>query len=111
MSSADSVVQTIGFNPCPNSAFVTVAPDVKSLDVIVPVLGDFECLFARVVYALWVLRVCEEHDNRQDLIAAFRRSWPCDVQSVDVARVDGLDDLSRGGGTGRENRTKRRKNV
>ena len=46
-----------------------------------------------MVYALWVLRVCEPNDNRQDLIAAFRRPWPCDVQPVDVARVDGLDDL------------------
>ena len=72
MSSVDSVVQTIGFNPCPNSAFVTVAPDVKSLDVIVPVLGDFECLFTRVVYALWVFWVGEEHDDGKDLIAAFR---------------------------------------
>ena len=98
MSSVDSVVQAVGFNPCPDSAFVTVTPDVKSLDVIVPVLGDFECLFTRIVYALRMLRVCEPYDDRQDLIAAFRRPWPCDVQSVNVARVDGLDDLPRSGG-------------
>ena len=48
----------------------------------------------RVVYVLRMLRIGEPHDNRQDLIAAFRCSRADDVQSVDVARVDGLDNLS-----------------
>ena len=40
--------------------------------------------------------VGEEHDDGKDLIAAFRRSWSCDIQSLDIARVDGFDDLSSG---------------
>ena len=92
----DVMGQTIGFDPCPDSAFVTVAPDVKPLDVFVPVSCRSECPVASVVYALWMLRVGKEHYDGQDLIAAFRCSWPCDVQPLGVARVDGLDDLSRG---------------
>ena len=98
MSSVDSVVQTVGFNPCPDAAFVTVTPDVKSLDVFVPVLDRLKCPVACVVYVLRVFWVGEPHDNGKDLIAALWRPWPCDVQSVNVARIDGLDDLPRSGG-------------
>ena len=98
MSSVDSVVQTVGFDPCPDSAFVTVTPDVKPFDVFVSALGDFEGLFASVVYALRVSRIGEPRDNRHHLIAAFRCSWTAYIQSVDVTRVDGLDDLPRSGG-------------
>ena len=88
MSSVDSVVQTLGFNPSPDSALVTVAPDVKSFDVFIPVLGDSERLLARVVYVLQMLWVGEPRDDGKDLIATFRRSWSCDIQPVDVAGVD-----------------------
>ena len=92
------MVESVGFNPSPNPTFIPITPDEKRVLILVPVLDRSKRPVTRVVYALWVLRVCEEHDNRQDLIAAFRRSWPCDVQSVDVARVDGLDDLPRSSG-------------
>ena len=49
-----------------------------------------------MVYVLRMLRIGEPHDNRQDLIAAFLRPRADDIQSVDVARVDGLDNLSSG---------------
>ena len=94
----DVVVQPIGFNPCPDAAFVAMTPPIQPFGIFIAALNRSKRPVTGVVYALWVLRVCEEHDNRQDLIAAFRRSWPCDVQSVDVARVDGLDDLPRSSG-------------
>ena len=88
----DVVVQPIGLDPGPDAAFVAVTPPIQSLDIFVPVLDRSKRPVASVVYALWVFWVGEEHDDGKDLIAAFRRSWPCDVQSVDVACVDGLDD-------------------
>ena len=91
-----SAVETIGFNPCPDEAFISIAPFEEIVRVAIPVSDFSEGNFASVVYTLRVLRIGEEHDNRQDLIAALRRPWPCDVQSVDVARVDGLDDLPSG---------------
>ena len=94
----DVVVQPIGFNPSPDTAFVAMTPAIQSLSVLVPISDWSECPVASVVYALWVSRIGEEHDDGKDLIAAFRRPWPGDVQSVDVARVDGLDDLSCSGG-------------
>ena len=89
----DVVVQSIGFNPCPDATFVAVTPPIQSLDIFVAVSHRSKRPVASVVYVLRMLRVCEPNDNRQDLIAAFRRSWPCDVQSVGVARVDGFGDL------------------
>ena len=89
----DVVVQSIGFNPCPDATFVAVTPPIQSLDIFVAVSRRSKCPVASVVYALRMFRIGEPHDDGKDLIAAFRQPWPCDVQSVDVARVDGLDDL------------------
>ena len=82
----DAVIETVCFNPSPNPAFVAMTPKVKPFFVNVTVFGKVKGSFASVINALWVFRVGEEHNDRQDLIAAFRRPWPCDVQSVDVAR-------------------------
>ena len=70
-----------------------MAPKIQFLLVIVAIFDYMICPVASVVYVLRMLWVCEPNDNRQDLIAAFRRPWPRDVQSFDIARVDGLDDL------------------
>ena len=88
------MVETIGLHPCPDAAFVPIAPDEEVVSVVIAVPDFSKGDFTRVMYALWVFRIGEEHDNRQDLIATFRRPWPCDVKPVGVARVDGLDDLS-----------------
>ena len=89
----DVVVQPIGFNPCPDAAFIAMTPPIQPFDIFVSALNRSKRPVTGVVYALWVSRIGEEHDDGKDLIAAFRRPWPCDVQSVDVTRVDGLDDF------------------
>ena len=94
----DVVVQPISFNPCPDAAFVAMTPPIQPFDIFVAVPGRSKCPVACVVYVLRMLWVCEPRDDGKDLIAAFRCPWAGDVQSVGVARVDGLDDLSRGGG-------------
>ena len=96
MSLFDVVVHPIGFDPSPNAAFVAMTPKVKPFFVNVTVFGEVKGSFAGVINALRMLRIGEPHDNRQDLIAAFLRPRADDVQSVDVARVDGFDDLSSG---------------
>ena len=80
------MVETVGFNPSPNPAFVAMTPEIKPFFVNVTVFGEVKGSFAGVINALWMLRICEPRDDGIDLIAAFRRPWPCDVQSVDVAR-------------------------
>ena len=92
------MVESVGFNPSPNPTFIPITPDEKRVLILVPVLDRSKRPVASVVYALWVFWVGEEHDDGKDLIAALRRSWPCDVQSVDVARIDGLDNLPRSSG-------------
>ena len=87
------MIEAVCFNPSPDSAFVAMTPKVKPFFVNVTVFGEVKGSFAGVINALRMLRICEPHDNRQDLVAAFRRPWPCDVQPVDVARVDGLGDF------------------
>ena len=96
MSLFDVVVQPIGLDPGPDTAFVAVAPPIQPLNILVPIPDWSICPVTRMVYALWMSWVREPHDNRQDLVAAFRSPWSCDVQSLDVARVDGLDDLPSG---------------
>ena len=86
------VVQTVGLDPCPNATFIPMTPKIKFLFVVVAIFDYMIRHVASVVYVLRMLRICEPHDNRHHLIAAFRRPWPCDIQSVGVARVDGLDD-------------------
>ena len=88
------VVQTIGLDPCPNATFIPMAPKIQFLFVVVAIFDYMIRPVASMVYILMVSRVREPYDNRQDLIVAFRCPWPCDVQSVNVARVDGFDDLS-----------------
>ena len=92
------VVQTVGFNPCPNATFIPMTPKIKFLFVVVAIFDYMIRPVTGVMDVLWMLWVGKKHHNRQDLIAAFRCPWPCDVQSVGVARVDGLDDLPCSGG-------------
>ena len=94
--SLDVVVQTVGLDPCPNAAFIPMTPKVEFFFVVIAIFDYAIRPVATVMYVLRMLWVREEYDDGKDLIAAFRRSWPCDVQPVGVARVDGLDDLSRG---------------
>ena len=92
----DVVVQPIGFDPGPDAAFVAMTPPIQPFDIFVAVPGRSKCPVACVVYVLRMLWVCEPRDDGKGLIAAFWCSWTGDVQSVNVARIDGLDNLSSG---------------
>ena len=92
------MVESVGFNPSPNPTFIPITPDEKRVLILVPVLDRSKRPVTGVVYALWVFWVGEPYDNGQNLISTFRCSWAAYVQSVDIARVDGLDDLPRSGG-------------
>ena len=93
MRSIYVVVQTVGFNPCPNATFIPMTPKIQFLFAVVAI---FDCTIrpvASVMHVLQVLRVGEPCDDGQDLVAASLRPRTADVQPVGIARVDGLYDF------------------
>ena len=89
----DVVVQPIGFDPGPDAAFVAMTPPIQPFDIFVAVPGRSKCPVACVVYVLRVSRVRKPRDDGHHLLAARRRPWPPDFQSVGIAGIDGLDDF------------------
>ena len=70
-----------------------MAPKVQFLFAGVAVFGRAVCHVAGMVYVLRVSRVRKPRDDGHHLLAARRRPWPPDFQSVDIAGIDGLDDF------------------
>ena len=60
-----SMVETIGLNPRPDTAFISVAPLKEIVRVAISVSGFSEGDFTRMVYVLQVLRVGEPYDDGQ----------------------------------------------